>query len=248
MTTHRDAVLQALDRAEAPVDFFIRDDDAGWDDARLFKLLDTVAAVHVPIDLAVIPAACGDALASRLVGRMRNQPLGVHVHGWAHTNHETEGRKCEFGPARALPLQQADIAQGLSRLHGVFGPALDPIFTPPWNRCTPQTPALLVKLGFVALSRDRTAAAQAALPEIPVHGDWSKQWRAAAEDGRDAGAAIAADLATHVHSGASVGLMLHHAVMTDDELTLLRSLLQGWAAHPKARWLPMRALIQKTPS
>ena len=39
----------------APVPVFFRDDDAGWDDTRLFELLDRFAACSLPVDLAVIP-------------------------------------------------------------------------------------------------------------------------------------------------------------------------------------------------
>ena len=56
------AVLTALDAATAPVHFFIRDDDAGWDDARLFALLRCTERARVPIDLAVIPQATGVGL------------------------------------------------------------------------------------------------------------------------------------------------------------------------------------------
>jgi hypothetical protein len=34
-----DPLRVALDEASGPVDFFVRDDDAGWDDERLFAML-----------------------------------------------------------------------------------------------------------------------------------------------------------------------------------------------------------------
>ena len=52
-------LLRALDAASGPVPFFLRDDDAGWDDARLFALLDCTQQAGVPIDLAVIPQSTG---------------------------------------------------------------------------------------------------------------------------------------------------------------------------------------------
>ena len=48
------ALLDALARRRSTL--FLRDDDAGWDDARLLALLDTMARAGVPIDLAVDPA------------------------------------------------------------------------------------------------------------------------------------------------------------------------------------------------
>jgi len=247
MKTHVDPLLLALDALDGPVHFFVRDDDAGWDDTRLTALLDVTAATGTPIDLAVIPAALTDGLAQRLLQRRRCQPLGLHQHGWSHTNHETEGRKCEFGPGRPAAARLHDIAQGARRLHEALGADFEPFFTPPWNRCADDVPGQLRRMGFVALSRCAGAPAQQALPELPVHTDWCRQWREAVGAREDASTRIAAGLARHVRAGASVGLMLHHAAMADDELALLGQLLRRWAAHPHARWQPMHALIPKAP-
>lgn len=239
-----DALLAALDRAAAPVRLFVRDDDAGWADDRLFALLDTMDAAEVPIDLAAIPAALADDTAAALRRRMELQPLGVHQHGFAHTNHETEGRKCEFGAARPAAARLDDLRNGRQRLLAQFDGRLDAIFTPPWNRCTADTPAQLAALGVSALSRDRGAPAQSALAEIPIHVDWSRQWREATADGSDPAARIAAAMAAPVRAGeTAVGLMLHHAVTADDELAVLRRLLRTWRAHPRARWCAMRSLL-----
>jgi peptidoglycan/xylan/chitin deacetylase (PgdA/CDA1 family) len=243
MTTDRDALLQALDRAAAPVRFFIRDDDAGWDDTRLHALLDVTAAAGVPIDLAVIPDALNDELAKALAQRQDRQPLGLHQHGCSHHNHQAEGRKCEFGDARPAEARRHDLQRGQQRLADAFGARLDPIFTPPWNRCSDDTPAQLAGLGFAALSRDAGAKPQQALPEWPVHCDWTRQRRLGSGPGGDLGARVAADLARHVDGAAAVGLMLHHAEMDGDERSLLGQLLERWAAHPQARWVTMRALI-----
>jgi hypothetical protein len=64
-------LIAALDAAGAPVAFFLRDDDAGWADARLLALLDCTEKAGVPIDLAVIPLAPGAALAASLCARMQ---------------------------------------------------------------------------------------------------------------------------------------------------------------------------------
>lgn len=236
------AVLSALDAVSAPVNFILRDDDGGWGDARLFALLDCTERAGAPIDLAVIPQATGPALAMELRARVDAAPahIGLHQHGWAHTNHETGGRKCEFGDARALAAQRHDLVQGRDRLQELFGARLDPIFTPPWNRCSPATPALLAELGYAALSRDRGAPVQEALPELAVDVDWCKL-RAAAPDGD--GDAIACELARRVTGGATVGLMLHHAQMDDRELDLLGGWLAQWTRHPHARWICMRQLL-----
>jgi peptidoglycan/xylan/chitin deacetylase (PgdA/CDA1 family) len=239
-----DTLLATLDAANAPVSFFLRDDDAGWADAALFALLDRTERAGVPIDLAVIPQATGAALATSLCIRAGAAPhlIGVHQHGHSHTNHESAARKCEFGNARSGAAQRDDLRAGRDRLRDLFGTRLDPIFTPPWNRCSAATPALLVALGFETLSRSRGAPAQHALFELPVDVDWCKQRRLASQQGDDGLTRIALELAQRVAAGGPVGLMLHHAEMNAHDLALLGTLLGATREHPRARWQPMRDL------
>lgn len=243
----RDLMLKALDALPAPVDVFIRDDDAGWNDAQLLALLDLTQRASVPIDLAAIPGAMGRGLARELRARIEAAPglVGVHQHGSTHLNHESVGRKCEFGVSRDAVAQRDDIARGQEKLLEHFGALLLPVFTPPWNRCTEATPALLAELGFVALSRDRGAGpAQQMLQEIAVDTDWSRHWR---EGGASAVvAAFAQTLRERAADGQPLGLMLHHAVMHQDERSLLSELLAAWARHPRLRWRSMRELLAPT--
>jgi len=238
-------VREALDTARAPLDIFLRDDDAGWDDARLIALLEATARAGVAIDLAAIPLAIGDTLARELRARIDETPgrIGMHQHGYAHSNHEAEGRSCEFGPARDTAAQRQDLLSGRARLQQHFGERLDALFTPPWNRCSPHTPALLAELGYAALSRDRGATPQRALPELPVDVDWCRQQRSGGPG------AIAQALACAIRArsadGRPLGLMLHHAQMDDGELALLERWLAALANHPLARWRSMRALQAK---
>lgn len=239
-------VLQALDRATAPLDAFIRDDDAGWDDARLFTLVDTTAQAGACLDLAAIPQAMSAPLAATLIARLDALPgrLGLHQHGFAHLNHEPAGRKCEFGATRIAAAQHHDLVAGRDRLQQHFGHHLQPIFTPPWNRCAPHTPLLLATLGFVALSRDRGAPTQAALPELSVDVDWSRHLR---EGGREAAAAaLAAAVLARAADGAPLGLMLHHATMDADAFADLGALLHALSRHGALRWHPMAALLPAT--
>lgn len=53
----------ALDHAARPVTFFFRDDDAGWADDDLYRLIDIFDRWAIPLDLAVIPNALSDDLA-----------------------------------------------------------------------------------------------------------------------------------------------------------------------------------------
>lgn len=238
-------VLRALDARDEPLPLFLRDDDAGWATPRLMALLDVTTSAGVPIDLAVIPQATDEALAERLGERVDAAPglIGLHQHGFAHLNHETLGRRCEFGGARSVLQQRHDLRQGRTRLRSLFGHRLDDFFTPPWNRCAPATPTLLAELGFAMLSRDATAPAQDVLPELRVSFDWCKWSR---DEGRDLGGvwqALAAVLRQHVEHGLPLGLMLHHGPMSDADLSGLHDLLCELKSHGGVRWHAMRELV-----
>jgi hypothetical protein len=221
-------LLHSLDSALAPIDIFFRDDDAGWADARLLELIDRFAEYRLPLDLAVIPAAVSDGLASRLLERH----TGVHQHGFAHANHEREGRKCEFGAARGRDEQRADIAAGRDRLRELFGDRLDPFFTPPWNRCTRDTGECLVELGFTLLSREHRAEPLGLLPELPVHLDLARLSPSELDE----------RFAAHVDAGGPVGVMFHHGVMGPDEMARASELLALLAGHERVRARSMRDL------
>src|SRR6185369_10963570 len=154
------SLTETLDGASEPLVFFFRDDDAGWEDARLFELIQLFGEYYVPLDLAVIPKSIGNNTAARLraLVEMFPEEIALHQHGYAHLNHEQNGRKSEFGDSRASDLQLRDIKNGRQLIADLFGPIVDPIFTPPWNRCTAATALCLREAGFSYLSRDVTAA------------------------------------------------------------------------------------------
>ena len=239
-------VRDALDNAGAPVPVFIRDDDAGWDDERLIGVLDLLAGLGLPVDLAAIPAEVGSALARELCERIDGPgpPIGVHQHGLAHVNHEREGRKAEFGASRSAGDQCRDIAEGRGRLGVLLGGRVAPIFTPPWNRCSEVTAACLGELGFRMLSRD--AAAPAAnvpgLTEVPVHVDWFARHKGE----RLSRAAVAERMAADITGGAApLGVMLHHTLMDAREHASAGALLGLLAEHPMVRPSPMLALAEQ---
>jgi hypothetical protein len=221
---------RALDQAAKPIDVFFRDDDAGWGDDRLLELVDRFAAHGLPLDLAVIPAAVSEDVATEL----RTRHAGLHQHGFAHVNHEPEGRKCEFGVSRSRGEQCADIAAGRDRLRALFGDRLDPFFTPPWNRCTRETGECLVELGFTLLSREHRAEPLGLLPELPVHLDVA---RLSAEE-------LDERFARHVAAGGPVGVMFHHAVMERDDMARADELLSLLAGHVNVVARTMAALCR----
>lgn len=221
---------KALDEATGPVEVFFRDDDAGWGDAQLLRLADRFAAHGLPLDLAVIPVA----LTPELAGGLRERPVGLHQHGYAHVDHQREGRKCEFGSDRSRAEQEADIAAGRERLRELLGDRLDPVFTPPWNRCTRDTGEALVALGFTALSREHRAEPLGLLAEVPVHLDVARL----APDELDA------RFAASVGGGGPVGVMFHHAVMEPDDFARADALLALLAGHERVAPRTLAELVR----
>jgi hypothetical protein len=225
-------VTDALDAAPAPVPFFFRDDDAGWGDMRLAALLDVFDAHSTWVDVAVIPCELDAGLARELLVR---QGVGLHQHGLAHANHEPAGRKCEFGPARDAAAQRADIADGRERLCALLGDRLDPIFTPPWNRCTCDTARAVAGLGFRVLSREARAEpfGVPGLAELPVCVDWVRLEPATAAE----------RIAAAIRARGPVGVMFHHEVMDDASLRRAGDLLTLLAGHESARTERMTTLV-----
>jgi len=235
-------VHDALDKLADPACLFFRDDDCGWGNDRLLLLLDIFADFDLPVDLAAIPAALNSAFAQKLSRRMAAHPerLRIHQHGYAHLNHEPAGKKCEFGPARDYLSQHSDIEKGQRCLAELLGTAPDPIFTPPWNRCTAVTARCLAELGFQMLSRhsDAIPFEVSGVCEMPISVDWFAHHKKVRLDRMEWGKLLAAKL----ESEAPVGIMLHHAVMDVEEMQGLAQLLSVLSRHANARCHTMRAL------
>jgi peptidoglycan/xylan/chitin deacetylase (PgdA/CDA1 family) len=238
-----DPLRKTVDEAPGPVSFFFRDDDAGWEDARLFDLLDVFAQYDVPIDLAVIPKSISRPTAARLrkLVAERRGFISVHQHGYAHVNHEQTGRKCEFGESRLSELQHADIAAGKELLNDLLGPVTDSIFTPPWNRCTASTAGCLVNEGFTLLSRDITAKQldTADLTELPVSVDWFRHRKNVLLTPNEIGDSLSEAAA----SGSPVGVMLHHALVNDEGREMIGELLRLLSSHSQVECRLMRDIV-----
>jgi len=234
-----DPLRRALNDADRRVTFFFRDDDAGWRDDLLPRLLGVFDDAGAPIDLAVIPAALGRPVARLLSARRTS--TGLHQHGFAHLNHEREGRTCEFGPARSEATQRADMERGRRRLELLLETELDPIFTPPWNRCTEATGRALINAGFRVLSRESRAAPLAleGLEELSVDVDWFAKRRGT----RLTREQLGETLAEHARQSETVGVMLHHAVSEAGDLRELGRLLDLLVRDSGARLARMTDLV-----
>jgi peptidoglycan/xylan/chitin deacetylase (PgdA/CDA1 family) len=218
------------------VTWFFRDDDGGWEDERLLELLDRFDRHALPLDVAVIPCALSGGLATELRARhaAADGRLGLHQHGFSHRNHEAEGKKQEFGPARSRAQQRRDIAEGRRRLRDALGDTVDPVFTPPWNRCTRDTGACLAELGFAILSREAQAPPLdvPGLAEVPVDVDWFARRKGVRVSREDIGDRLADAAGTRD----AVGVMFHHAEMDAEEMRAADELLALLAAHEHCRF------------
>lgn len=241
MTEWLDPLRAALDARADPVWFFFRDDDAGWDDPALEALLDVFEPHALPLDLAAIPLAVTERTVELITTRQADGlvDLRVHQHGLAHVDHEPEGRKCEFGVSRPPGQQRDDIASGREVLAAWFGD-VPAVFTPPWNRCAPWTAEVLRDLGFTVLSRDLSAgtAGVPGLRELPITVDWFAKRKKVPVDRTARGELLAAMAA----GPDPVGVMLHHEVLSDQDLSDLAELLTLVDAHPRASAAHLDAL------
>jgi hypothetical protein len=235
-------IREVLDAVDRPLDVFFRDDDVGWDDDGLEELLDLFADLSLPIDLAVIPNELSEGFSHRLLARVdgSSSRIGFHQHGLAHLNHEPVGRKYEFGPSRARWIQERDIAAGRTRLRDLLGPSVDPIFTPPWNRCTRTTGLCLADLGFEVLSREAGAERLdvPGLLELPIRIDWFAHRRRVRLSRDEFGTLVA----NGIGQGGPLGLMFHHAAMDSGDRAGAAMLLRLLAGHPMVTPRPMRTL------
>ena len=234
MTGWLDPLRQALDESDTRIDFFFRDDDVGWANDEFRTLLAGFRQHSVPLDIAAIPNALTAELADELCTLHAEAPaaLGVHQHGFAHANHEDSGRKCEFGSSRSHQDQYTDIQFGKMKLEEMLGSAFDPIFTPPWNRCTAITGECLRDLGFRVLSRDATAPSLAlsGLKELPISIDWFAKKNGQRLSFQSLGTLIAMTMKQRQ----PIGIMLHHELMHAAERELLGELLLLLSTHRQA--------------
>lgn len=232
--------------AAGSVDFLFRDDDVAEDCDGLKRLLDIFGEKGVPLNLEVIPGLLTPACSSLLLSRKKAAPslIELNQHGWMHLNHEASGRKCEFGPSRSFPEQLSDIRAGRERLLDAFGGAFNPVFTPPWNRCTTDTCRALEELDFRAVSAlkrlDRPACA--APREISVTIDLL-DWKNGPE--LKPATHLLAELSAQVREGGLIGILLHHQVMRGDAFDFIAGLVERLGGVGNVRYHTFESILDR---
>ncbi|WP_321335911.1 polysaccharide deacetylase family protein [Breoghania sp.] len=221
-----------------------RDDDAIEPTPALDRMLALAKRYGVDIGLAVIPKGAGEALAERL----RQEPHAVVLqHGWRHKNHQikAEGEKAaELGTRRDMEEVLGELTMGREKLEGLFGEKFIPALVPPWNRISDAIAQAAPGIGLPGLSTFTSKVAMRP-HRLQTHLDPIK-WK---ENGRFIGWGSARRRFDEILEARSqdpsepIGLLSHHLVMDDDHFAFFEDVLEITAAHPAAKWPPVRRLF-----
>lgn len=236
--------LRKLNAAGQTINVFFRDDDVDEDEPTLRQLIEMFQRLQTPINLEIIPARLTDDCV-RLLRRQDRSLFELNQHGWRHVNHETEGRKCEFGPSRSYEEKLTDLANGQARLNEAFGGDWSQVFTPPWNRCTTDTFRALDELGFAALSKDQgnQPVAGYRFREISITLDLYR-WKG--EPAMKSPEHIVDELVRQVNEPNAVGIMLHHKVMNSAAFGFVGQLIETLRESAAVRFHTFQSLLRTT--
>jgi len=237
-------IQSACEQAASPGEAFIffRADDVAAPGSRFTRLLEVFSLHRAPLCLAVVPAWLTQPRwrALNRAGQRASSCWCWHQHGWRHTNHETRGKKQEFGPSRSRTDLEHDIGCGRQRLENVLGKNFYPVFTPPWNRCDHKTLAVLKNLGYAAVSRSRSNSPPSpnGLPSFDVHVDLHTR----KEKSPAAGWQNLFDELHQAIASGQGGIMIHHQRMNGAAFDFLEILLRTLARHKKIRLVNFKDL------
>lgn len=221
----RVAIEKGLAKGSGEAKVFFRADDIGVPGKQFSRLIKLFQDHKLPLCMAVVPTwlttARFDTL-QLLTGKNASQWCW-HQHGWLHRNHETEGKKQEFGPGRSATKQLTDLKNGQERLTDIMGNAFSPFFTPPWNRCSIDTLQGLQNLGFQAVSRSLNAkpVTLSNLPDLQVNIDLHTRKESDPERSLQN---LLLELEQGISSGTG-GIMIHHQRMNQASFVFLELLL-----------------------
>lgn len=211
---------------------FFRADDIGIPSRQYNQLIVCFKEHKMPLCLATVPTwlnAYRLQELQKITGSSKNQWCW-HQHGYLHRNYEVEGKNQEFGPVRPPSEIFLSLKKGKDRLNFLLGNLNQPIFTPPWNRCSHDTLQSLQDLNFKAISRSRGArpTTEAMFPDFQVNVDLHTR----KEDNPDEGFQMLLSELEHSLTFGKCGIMIHHQRMNARALQLLDILLG--CLHKKA--------------
>jgi hypothetical protein len=207
---------------------FFRDDDLGWEPKAFARLLTTFAKNDQRLNAAAIPSLLSDEIIGESIpySHQASPFLQVVVHGYAHENHQKEGKKCEFGADRSEDSVAQELGLGLKKIQSTFENSF-PCFVPPWNRMADRHLPLLRSAGFKVLSREAEVSKKSARPQGIIEADIDLDLHTRKDGHRLSAAQIFRQLALWNEEGKnSAGIMLHHNRMTDSDFLEMDTLLK----------------------
>jgi hypothetical protein len=224
-------------RGTTPLRIWWRDDDATRVTSAFDRLEKLSRSLDMPVHIAAIPHLAEPGLAHAVRSVPHLIPV---VHGWSHRNHaEADAKKSEFGQPR--PEAEEEVRMALAHMRQLFGPAVVPLFVPPWNRIDPSVTGTLTAAGYRGLSTFAprpSAEAAPGLLQINTHID-PIDWRGTRNL---VDPAIVIERTTEIlrnrsegifDAGEPLGYLTHHLVHTpelwDFSGQFLNELLQGGA-------------------
>jgi hypothetical protein len=208
-----------------PARIYFRADDVAVPGRAFYRMMELFSHYRAPLSLAVVPAWLTQERWNSIQNRgVRTSALWCwHQHGWCHVNHETTGKKQEFGSARLYSELKHDLLKGKQRLENILGNHFYPVFTPPWNRCNLKTLTLLKECRYLAVSRNCGA--------LPASSDPVSGWNRLFET-----------LEKDISSG-RCGIMLHHQKMNTVAFDFLEILLKTLKGCKNIRLVNFKDLV-----
>jgi len=220
---------KAIDRgcrnSTRPSLIFFRADDIGIPSRQFTLLIECFIKHRMPLCPATVPSWITPKRFAELkqITGAGSAQWCWHQHGRLHHNFEPSGKKQEFGPSRTEEAIINNLKKGKQRLERILADEFQPIFTPPWNRCSDTTINALVELGFTALSRSRGAHPETVpeLPDFQVGVDLHTRKETSPDLGFED---LLLELEENISSG-QCGIMIHHQRMNNRAFELLDLLL-----------------------
>jgi peptidoglycan/xylan/chitin deacetylase (PgdA/CDA1 family) len=238
-------VQELLERTDRATVFF-RADDVAIPSMKQDRLLSIFTSCSAPLCAAMIPAWINaerwDSISRTVHGR--HALFAWHQHGWNHLNHETVGKKQEFGPGTSTQEKRRAIVRGRDKLRAILGEHFLQVFTPPWNRVDPETMHILREEGFRAISRycgDKLPSLPD-LPDLPVNVDLHTRKEPSPAEGWSA---LLVELEQALTSG-TAGFMIHHQRMNKAAFLFLEQLLPRLQAHAGIKLVHFGSLLKTT--
>lgn len=217
--------LRSILSSFSDIPVFFRADDIGSDqDPNFAPLMGLFIKHRAPLCLAVVPTWISPKTWESYANfEPASSQWCWHQHGYSHTNHQSKGKKAEFGDERTPKAIDSDIRAGQHLLNTVLGSSFTPVFTPPWNRCSEATLESLKDCEFKAISRSSGAAPDAGddLPDIFINIDLHTRKEATPEQAWEN---LLTEIVQAAESG-RMGVMIHHKIMNHHAFVFLDLLL-----------------------